>query len=222
MTKLYLIRHGETKWNVEQKLQGQTDIPLNDKGRHQAKHIANFLQNKTLDIIYSSPLSRAFETAKEIHAHHLGIPLQTDSRLKEQDVGIADGELITQLPITYPLLTQWNLWKHPSYAPENGESLIAVSNRVKEFLEEIIPKNINKTICIVSHKMSVRCMQLLLLKASFDEMSQFTTGNTAITSMLVNYSGLGKLELLDYTDHLGPEQYCDENSCPFIPQQTMS
>lgn len=90
MTTLLLVRHGETDWNADGRLQGQTDRPLSDFGRRQARQLADDLAGEELDAIYASDLSRARETA-EIVAARLGLPVVLDSDLREKDWGTWEG-----------------------------------------------------------------------------------------------------------------------------------
>ena len=89
-TRLYLVRHGQTDWNLAGKLQGQTDIPLNETGRQQAKQAKKLLGNLSFDAVYSSPLSRAVETAQLISGHST-LQIITDERIKEIAFGQWEG-----------------------------------------------------------------------------------------------------------------------------------
>jgi broad specificity phosphatase PhoE len=90
VTTLLLVRHGETDWNADGRLQGQTDRPLSDFGRRQARKLAEELAGERLDAIYSSDLSRARETA-EIVGERLGLPVEIDAGLREKDWGTWEG-----------------------------------------------------------------------------------------------------------------------------------
>ena len=90
MSTLLLVRHGETDWNADGRLQGQTDRPLSDFGRRQARRLADELADEELEAIYSSDLSRARETA-EIVAERLGLPVALDPDLREKDWGTWEG-----------------------------------------------------------------------------------------------------------------------------------
>ena len=87
---VYLMRHGQTDWNKEYRLQGATDIPLNEEGRRQAKEAAEKMRDIPFECVYSSPLIRAKETAQIISAFH-DIPTVVDDRLKEMSFGIYEG-----------------------------------------------------------------------------------------------------------------------------------
>jgi broad specificity phosphatase PhoE len=90
VTTLLLVRHGETDWNAEGRLQGQTDRPLSDFGRRQARQLAEQLENEELAAIYSSDLARARETA-EIVGERVGLPVELDPDLREKDWGTWEG-----------------------------------------------------------------------------------------------------------------------------------
>ena len=90
MTTLLLVRHGETDWNAEGRLQGHTDRPLSDYGRRQARRLAEELEGEELEAIYSSDLARAHETA-EIVGERLGLPIALEPDLREKDWGTWEG-----------------------------------------------------------------------------------------------------------------------------------
>jgi broad specificity phosphatase PhoE len=90
VTTLLLVRHGETDWNAEGRLQGHTDMPLNDLGRRQARALADELAGDGIEAVYSSDLARASETA-EIVAERLGLPVGLDPDLREKDWGTWEG-----------------------------------------------------------------------------------------------------------------------------------
>jgi len=90
VTRLLLVRHGETDWNADGRLQGQTDPPLNDSGRRQARLLAHELAEEEFEAIYSSDLSRARETA-EIVGSRVGLPVELDPDLREKDWGTWEG-----------------------------------------------------------------------------------------------------------------------------------
>src|SRR2546421_2092518 len=90
MTTLLLVRHGETDWNADGRLQGHTDRPLSDFGRRQARQLAEELANESLEAIYASDLARARETA-EIVGKRLGLPVVLEPELREKDWGTGEG-----------------------------------------------------------------------------------------------------------------------------------
>ena len=90
--KLYVVRHGETIWNSEGRVQGITDIPLTEKGRCDAMELIPLIKELNIDVVISSPLERTIETAKIITEGSM--PINTDDRIKERDWGLNEGALI--------------------------------------------------------------------------------------------------------------------------------
>jgi uncharacterized phosphatase len=103
-TTFYLVRHGETSWNAEGKIQGRSDIPLGDIGREQAKKLGEKLTSVHFDAIYTSPLQRAVETA-EIIGNILSLPVQIQKELRERNSGNLEGKTKEEMRALYP---DWN------------------------------------------------------------------------------------------------------------------
>lgn len=136
--KIYLVRHGETEWNKEYRLQGQADTRLNDYGRELAQITAEALKDIPFDVIYHSPLNRAEETAVILKQSRT-IDIIADERIKEMSFGTAEGCHI--LPIkNNPEDPMYNFLKHPGdyIPPENGERFEDVAARSAEFMKETI------------------------------------------------------------------------------------
>lgn len=150
--EVYIIRHGQTVWNAEGKLQGSMDIELNENGRELAGKLGERLEKVQFDRIYASPLIRAYETACLIRGHR-NIPIIRDRRLQEISFGCMEGAHFSE----------WNNEKSPyryfftdpgKYTPpEEGESLEQVCARARSFLEEIVEPawENTKRIMIVAH-----------------------------------------------------------------------
>lgn len=133
---LYIMRHGKTDWNDKHKLQGTTDIPLNDEGRRMAEEAAREYRFVHLDVCYCSPLSRAKETA-EIFLRDRRIELKVDDRLREMGFGIYEGAEDPRHMDGSPIQV---FFEHPEQykGVEGGETLKEVMNRISGFLEEEI------------------------------------------------------------------------------------
>lgn len=157
---IYLVRHGQTDWNLEKKTQGHTDISLNENGKEQAKLISKVISNYKIDKIYSSDLLRAKETA-EIINENFGLDIILDNRLREINYGDLEG-------IARPTLSQ-DVWDIFNSNPEklNAEPIINVFNRIKSFFNDL---DYNKNIIIVTHGGALRTiMYYINNKDNFDK-----------------------------------------------------
>lgn len=136
LTHVILLRHGETDWNAELRMQGHRDIPLNAAGRAQALAAAPSVAALAPDVIVSSDLQRAALTADAV-GDVLGLPVARDSRLRETSMGQWEG--LTRDDITAGWPGAWERWRDTSYhaAPPGGESRIEVAARASEVVAEL-------------------------------------------------------------------------------------
>ncbi|MCM1272902.1 MAG: histidine phosphatase family protein [Clostridium sp.] len=136
--ELYIVRHGQTLWNQGKRLQGSTDISLNDNGRELAIKTGQALADTTIDIIYSSPLKRAYETATLIRGDR-DIEIRTDDRIKELSFGHFEGESFSELLKDDSLTFQYFFKKpHLYQAADDGETLEHLIERAGQFMSEVI------------------------------------------------------------------------------------
>lgn len=151
-TKLCLIRHGETAWNAERRLQGHTDTPLNPKGVLQARQMAQALKDINLgfDVLYTSDLKRAADTANAV-VELFGVEAQVDSALRERNFGALQGLSITEAPLLRPDIWQAHIARDLDHDLEGGESIQQFSLRVRNALDGIQKRHAGKTILVVSH-----------------------------------------------------------------------
>jgi len=138
---LYIVRHGQTDWNLNGQIQGQNDIPLNDTGRVQASDVANKLSRFNLEYIVSSDLSRAAETA-QIIGNKLNIRVEYDARLREYDFGILTGMTRQRLDPNSELA----FFTNPTYF--DAEPFADAFARIREFMESV---EYNKNFLVVTH-----------------------------------------------------------------------
>lgn len=159
--RLYIIRHGETPWNTQLRLQGQTDIELNEKGRALAEVTAHALQEIPFDMAITSPLSRAGETA-EIVLGGRDIPLLEDERIREISFGEMEGRYISKEEKENPK-SEFYCFFHDTerYEPvKGGESLDELCARTAAFLDELKQKQewMDRTILISTHGAASRAL----------------------------------------------------------------
>ena len=151
--ELFIVRHGETVWNKDCRLQGSTDIKLNDAGRRVAELTGEALKDVNIDKIYSSPLSRAYETACLIRGNR-DIEIIKDERLRELCFGDLEGQIMPEMKADINSHFQ-NFFEAPEkYVPdEKGEKLEALCERTADFMEKVIIPQADKAerIMIVGH-----------------------------------------------------------------------
>lgn len=143
MITIGLVRHGITKWNQERRTQGGLDIPLSEEGIEMAGKLASRLANEQWDVIYTSPLQRAQQTANIIASKQFGLEVVVDERVKE----IGEGEIEGTTEVER--LKKWGKhWKELVLHVEDDESVV---NRILSFIEEVKEKTVHQNILIVSH-----------------------------------------------------------------------
>lgn len=169
VTRLVLVRHGQTDWNIQRRYQGKTDIPLNAVGRRQAASLARELSGTKLAAVYSSELDRAYETAALI-AQPQGVAVIRDRRLNEIDQGEWEGLRHEDIADRYG--ERLRLWEEDptSTCPPGGESLADVRQRVLECLHEILLKHPNDAVCVVAHKVTNAIIKSEVLGLSIAEL----------------------------------------------------
>lgn len=149
-TRIIAIRHGETAWNVAGRLQGHTDEPLNERGQWQARQTAQALADEELAAIYSSDLRRAQATAHAI-AQASGAPLTLTPELRERCFGRMEGYTFPELEAAHP--EQARRWRQrdPAFAPEGGESLRAMRDRILAATARLAAPHLGQQIVLVAH-----------------------------------------------------------------------
>jgi broad specificity phosphatase PhoE len=157
VTTLILVRHGETDWNAQRRWQGHSDTELNDAGREQARLLAEGLD--PVDVLYSSDLARARETA-EILAATLGVEVRFDQRLRERGFGAWEGLTMEEIETTFP--DEQRRWRAGIGAgPHDAEPFEAFATRVGNFIEEVGPRHDGENVLVVSHGGTIRVVHAL-------------------------------------------------------------
>lgn len=159
MASIVLIRHGETDWNVDGRYQGQADPPLNEKGYKQAELLVEKLRVFEFDILYTSPLKRAKQTAKVI-AENYSLPIVDEPRFMEINQGEWQTQLRADIKRTYPeLFSKWET-KPWEVTPPNGEHLLEVKERVLAGLNDVLMMHPQKMIGIVTHRIPIALIKM--------------------------------------------------------------
>jgi probable phosphoglycerate mutase len=150
-TRIIAVRHGETAWNVDARIQGQLDIGLNDTGRWQARRVGEALAGEPISAVYSSDLERAHETALPI-AQTAGVPVRPHEGLRERSFGMFEGKTFDEIHDTWP--DHAHNWRKriPEWEPpEGGESLLALRERVTRTLHDLASRHPGEQIVVVAH-----------------------------------------------------------------------
>jgi probable phosphoglycerate mutase len=150
ITRLCLVRHGETEWNAEGRVQGQTDIPLSAVGLAQAQAAAEVLCRHDFTAVYSSDLLRVRQTA-EPSVRKLALPLQLDAALRERHFGIFERLLYTEVRSRYPEHYARFQRKDPDYDFETGESLRAFYERSLGAVKAIVERHAGQQVLVFTH-----------------------------------------------------------------------
>jgi probable phosphoglycerate mutase len=149
-TRILAIRHGQTAWNADSRIQGHTDIALDAVGRWQAERLAVALAGQDIHAIYSSDLARARETAAPLAAL-TGLPVQTDIGLRERAFGEFEGLSFAQIEQRWP--EQSARWRRrdPEFGARGGETLAAFHARCIEAIARLAARHLGHTMAIISH-----------------------------------------------------------------------
>ncbi len=203
MTRLYLARHGQTVWNAQKRIQGQLDMDLSAEGREQAGHLAWRLQGLLIHSLYSSDLSRAWETA-EIIARITGLKLTgTCAALREINFGRWSGRTLAEINEEEPELLAW--WRENAFHRRvpDGECFQDVMQRAVACINEIVEKNRGRSILVVSHGGPLTHIIGEFLKLDMESRTRLGLVNCSLTLLLpVEEPGRWQAEILNATDHL--------------------
>lgn len=201
-TRLCLIRHGETTWNAQRRLQGHTDTPLNARGQAQARQMAQALKNTKLsfDTLYCSDLKRALDTANAI-VQLFGIAVMPNSAFRERHFGALQGLTIEQAPVEQPNLWKAHLARELDHELGGGESILQFAARVESALEMIRIQHSGKTILVVSHGGTLDMMYRIATKQPLDTERMISVPNASLNWILHNDLGWS-VERWGDTDHL--------------------
>lgn len=186
-TRIIAVRHGETAWNVATRIQGHTDIGLNDTGRWQAQRLALVLANEAVARIYTSDLSRAQDTARAIAA--IGAnpgarAVHQYTGLRERDFGIFEGHTHAQIAAQWP--EESTRWKHrqPHFAPPGGETLMQLHERVSRTLNALAQPHQDEQIVLVTHGGVLDMLYRLATNQAVNAPRTWELGNASINRLL--------------------------------------
>jgi probable phosphoglycerate mutase len=201
VTRIIAVRHGETAWNVDTRIQGQLDIGLNDHGHWQARQVGQALAAEPVTAVYASDLQRAWHTAQRI-AEATGAPLQPELGLRERGFGLFEGKTFQEIEQAWPeQASQWRRRVPEWVPPEGGESLLLVRERVAETVQRIAARHPGELIVLVAHGGVLDAIYRLATRQALDAPRTWKLPNAAINRLLWSPEGLAMIGWSD-TGHL--------------------
>ncbi len=202
-TRIYLIRHAETVWNAEGRLQGTLDAPLSERGHRQVQRLVKALEAVPLSTVYSSPLERAHGTARALAAAH-GLVVQTVDDLREMNQGEWEGRLVEDVAAEYgESLTMWRDSPAETRLP-GGETLAEVARRAAGALRNVAARHAGQPIAVVAHGGVNKTILLTVLGAPLGHHWRIRQSNACINVIEMDSAG-ARVAVLNDTVHLGPD-----------------
>ena len=195
---IYIVRHGQTEWNLLGKTQGHGNSDLTPKGIEQAELLADSMTKYSIDYIYSSDLGRAYQTA-EIIGNKLNIEVEKTEALREMNFGTWEGRIIKDIIEEDPeLYKMWRNEPHLAKIPQ-GETLSQIKERTDAFIKEINEKYDGKHIVLVTHSLCARIMLLSFLDSDVKNIYRINQANTALNIIELRDYGPVVMKMNDTT-----------------------
>jgi len=200
VTRILAVRHGETAWNRDTRIQGHTDIELNAHGRWQAQQLAQALREEPIAAFYASDLSRAHETAQAVATLH-GLQVSRHPGLRERCFGRYEGHTWAELEARWPEDTLAWRKRVPDFAPPGGESLLQLQARVVATVSELATRHPGEQVLMVAHGGVLDILYRAATRLELQAPRSWTMTNTAINRLLWSPEGLSLVGWAD-TGHL--------------------
>ena len=209
-TRIIAVRHGETAWNVDARIQGQLDIQLNDTGRWQARRVGRALMAEQLAAVYSSDLGRAHETARAI-GEAAGIPVVAHTGLRERRFGMFEGKTFDEIHANWPEhALNWKKRIPEWTPPEGGESLLQLRERVSRTVADLAARHRGEQIAVVAHGGVLDALYRIATGQEVNSPRTWQLPNGAINRLLWTPEGFTLVGWSD-TQHLDQPSF-DENT----------
>ena len=212
--RFFIIRHGETEWNVQGRFQGQRDTELNERGLDQSRRAADYLAGHKFDAVVSSPLRRALSLA-EIIAGNRGVKVDIVQEFKELHHGDWEGCISTEVRERWPqLLKTWHESPHMVVMPgEGGESLQMAQLRAATAADKLA-RGYSGDVCIVAHDAVIKVLICHFLDTPLSAFWRFQIANCSLTIVEVNKDKAPRINLM------GDAHYLEESGKNFtLPEQ---
>ncbi len=212
-TRILAIRHGETAWNVDGRIQGQLDVPLNERGRWQVHRLALALGEEDIAAVYSSDLLRAMETAQAV-SRGSGDPIVTEVGLRERGFGEFEGLSFTEISERWPEMAERWRRRDPGFGAPGGETLNDFYARSIATATRLAALHPGQTIALVSHGGVMDCLYRAATRVALDAPRSWQLGNAAINRLLHTPQGFTLVGWSD-THHLADDaldEYADADA----------
>ncbi len=206
MTRVILLRHGQTEWNILGKYQGKTDVPLSDEGKAQARQLAAHFPVDAVDAVYSSDLSRARFTA-ECVADKFALSVKLEPQFREIDFGEWEGLTFKEIACRYPYAADGRFWQNPDeIIIPGGETFADLQRRAMMRLNEIVAAEDGKTVVVAAHGAINRVILAEALHMNLRYLWSIRQFNTAVN--IIVYDGAWRtVELINGTAHLATHEH---------------
>jgi broad specificity phosphatase PhoE len=203
--RLILVRHGETDWNRQMRVQGRSDVELNETGRRQVQALASALKEESFEAIYASPLKRSLQTAQAINLFH-GVEIEVDDGLKELDVGDFDGLRGDELRARFSSFWQrWTSDEAASVRFPHGESLQQLRRRAWAALQRINQRHRHGAVVAVSHYFVITSIICETMGLDLSRFRRFRPLDATAVSIIDLEESRATLKLFNDTCHLTKE-----------------
>jgi len=202
-TRIIAIRHGETAWNVDTRIQGHLDIPLNDTGLWQAQRVAAALAGEPIAAVYASDLKRAHATAGAI-AQLAGCGVVAHMGLRERSFGVFEGKTFTEIDAAWPDDAQAWRKRVPDWAPQGGESLLTLRERIAQTAQALAEQHMGEQIVLVAHGGVLDVLYRIATGQELQAPRTWQLGNASINRLLWTPQGFSLVGWAD-TRHLDQE-----------------
>ncbi len=200
ITRILAVRHGETAWNRDTRIQGHADIELNERGRWQASRLGEALREEPIAACYASDLGRALETARAVARHH-GLAVHAHAGLRERGFGRFEGHTWAELEARFPAESLAWRKRVPDFAPAGGESLLQLRERVVGTVTELAARHPGEQVLMVAHGGVLDILYRAATRLELQAPRSWELPNTGINRLLWSPEGLSLVGWAD-TAHL--------------------
>jgi len=200
VTRIVAIRHGETAWNVDTRIQGQLDVPLNDKGLWQAQRVAQSLADEGITVLYASDLQRAWQTAQPLAAA-CGVVANPETGLRERAFGVFEGLTWAEIERDHPVESERWRRREPGFGPAGGERLADFFDRCVGCVTALARRHPGEVLALVAHGGVLDCLYRAATRVDLRAPRSWQLGNASINRLLYTPQGLTLVGWAD-TGHL--------------------